>query len=66
MVAASTAPSINGLVINVGSGTETSVRELVKKVLDVTTGRPEVIYNSKTSGGVSRMAADLTLRPAKS
>ncbi|MGB7873232.1 MAG: NAD-dependent epimerase/dehydratase family protein, partial [Anaerolineales bacterium] len=32
MVAAATAPSVNGLVINVGSGTETSIRELVKKV----------------------------------
>jgi len=32
MVAASTAPNVNGLVINVGSGTETSIRELVKKV----------------------------------
>jgi UDP-glucose 4-epimerase len=59
MVAASTAPNIDGLVINVGSGTETSVRELVKKVLNVTAGAPEVVYNSKTSGGVSRMAADI-------
>jgi UDP-glucose 4-epimerase len=42
-----------------GSGTETSVRDLVREVLEVTTGKPEVIYNSKTSGGVSRMAADL-------
>src|SRR5512141_2474085 len=60
MVAASTAPGVNGLVINVGSGAETSVRDLVKQVLDVTGGKPEVVYNSKTSGGVSRMAADLT------
>src|SRR5512138_318697 len=60
MVAASTAPGINGLVINVGSGAETSVSDLVKKVLDATTGSPEVVYNSKTSGGVSRMSADLT------
>ncbi len=60
MVAASTAPNIDGLVINVGSGTETSVRDLVKRVLDVTGGNPEVIYNSQTSGGVSRMAADIT------
>ncbi|HEX8992782.1 MAG TPA: NAD-dependent epimerase/dehydratase family protein [Anaerolineales bacterium] len=59
MVAASTAPNIDGLVINVGSGSETSVRELVKKVLNVTGGAPEVVYNSKTSGGVSRMAADI-------
>ena len=65
MVAASTAPGINGLVINVGSGTETSVRDLVRCVLEVTGGRPEVIYNSKTSGGVSRMMADLTLAQEK-
>ena len=60
MVAASTAPNIDGLVINVGSGTETSVRNLVKRVLDATGGNPEVIYNSQTSGGVSRMAADIS------
>src|SRR5512136_2833382 len=48
MVAASTAPNVNGLVINVGSGTETSVRDLVKRVLEVTTAKPEVIYNSQT------------------
>ncbi len=60
MVAASTAPNIDGLVINVGYGAEISVRDLVKRVLDVTGGTPEVIYNSQTSGGVSRMAADIT------
>jgi UDP-glucose 4-epimerase len=65
MVAAATAPNINGLVINVGSGTETSVRDVVKQVLEVTTGKPEVLYNSQTSGGVSRMAADLTLAREK-
>jgi UDP-glucose 4-epimerase len=59
MVAASTAPDVSGLVINVGSGIETSVRELVKLVLDSTGGKPEVLYNAQSSGGVSRMAADL-------
>ncbi len=65
MVAASTAPGINGQVINVGSGMGTSVRELVKQVLEVTDGKPEIIYNSQTSGGVSYMAADLTLAQDK-
>jgi UDP-glucose 4-epimerase len=65
MVAASTAPDVDGLVINVGSGIETSLRDLVKDVLDVTGGQPEVIYNSQTSGGVSRMAADLTIAQDK-
>jgi UDP-glucose 4-epimerase len=58
MVAAATAPNVDGLVINVGSGVETSVRELVKIVLEVTGSSPEVIYNAHGSGGVSRMAAD--------
>lgn len=65
MVAAATAPNVDGLVINVGSGNETSVRDLVKSVLDVTDRKPEVIYNSQTSGGVSRMWADLTLAQEK-
>lgn len=61
MVAASTAPDVNGLVINVGSGIETSVKDLAKVVLATTGGKPEVLYNAQGSGGVSRMAADLRL-----
>jgi UDP-glucose 4-epimerase len=61
MVAAATAPNINGLTINVGSGKETSIRDLVKAVQDATASGAEVIYNPKTSSGVSRLCADLTL-----
>jgi UDP-glucose 4-epimerase len=65
MVAAATAPSVNGLVINIGSGKETSINELIKCVQDVTGSSAEVIYNPKTSGGVSRLCADLTLAREK-
>ena len=65
MVAAATAPNINGLVINVGSGIETSIRELVKKVGDATGREADSLYNANTSGGVSRMRADLTLAAKK-
>jgi UDP-glucose 4-epimerase len=65
LVAAATAPNLNGQVINVGSGTETSIRDLIKCVQDVTGGKAEVIYNAKTPGGVSRMRADLTLASQK-
>lgn len=65
LVAASTAPNLDGLVINVGSGRETAVRELVRQVLDLTNSQAEVIYNTKTNGGVSRMCADLTLAEKK-
>jgi UDP-glucose 4-epimerase len=65
LVAASTAPNLDGTVINIGSGKETSVRELVKRVFDVTGSNAEVIYNPKTSAGVSRMCADLSLAAQK-
>lgn len=65
MIAAATAPDVNGLVINIGSGTETSVRELVQLVLRVTGTQPQVLYNSQASGGVARMVADLSLAQKK-
>jgi UDP-glucose 4-epimerase len=61
MIAAATAPDVNGLVINIGSGVETSLRGLTRLVLDVTGSRANVVYNAKTSGGVSRLCADLSL-----
>ncbi|MCX6066568.1 MAG: NAD-dependent epimerase/dehydratase family protein [Chloroflexi bacterium] len=65
MLAASTAPNLDGAVINIGSGRQTSVRELIKTVLDVTGSNAEVIYNPKMSAGVSHMCADLTLAGQK-
>ena len=65
MVAAATAPHINGMVINIGSGKETSIRELIKAVQDVTGSNAEVVNNPQTSGGVSRLCADLTLASQK-
>ncbi|GAB4416671.1 MAG: hypothetical protein Kow002_02610 [Anaerolineales bacterium] len=65
MVAAATAPDINGLVINVGSGTETSVRELIRQVGQATGRNVDALFNTSNSGGVSRMCADLTLAAQK-
>jgi UDP-glucose 4-epimerase len=65
MVAASTAPNLNNLVINVGSGTETSVRELVSLAQQAASHQAEVVYNPRTDPGVSRMCADLTLANEK-
>jgi UDP-glucose 4-epimerase len=65
MVAASTAPSINNLVINVGSGMDTSIKDLVRVVMEVTNSKANVVYNAQTSGGVSRMKADLNLAKKK-
>lgn len=65
LVAASTAPNLDGLVINVGSGRQTSVRDLVKTVQTVTGFTTEVIYNPKTAPGVSLMCADVSLAAQK-
>jgi UDP-glucose 4-epimerase len=65
MIAAATAPGINHMVINVGSGVETSIRELVRLVGETTGAKLEVITNPHTSPGVSRMCADLGLAREK-
>ena len=65
MIAAATAPSINHLVINIGSGTQTSLRELVRLIMEVTASKVEVIQNPKNDPGVSRMCADINLAHEK-
>jgi UDP-glucose 4-epimerase len=59
MIAASTAPGVDQMTINIGSGVETSVRDLVKVVIAVTGSEPEVVYNPRSDGGPARMCADL-------
>lgn len=49
-----------GQVINVGSGTETSINDLVAILEEVTGRTAHVLYNPEANPGVSRMVADLT------
>jgi UDP-glucose 4-epimerase len=65
MIAASTAPHLNGLVVNIGTGVETSVKNLARAVITLTGSTAEVIYNASTDPGVSRMCADITLARQK-
>jgi len=65
MKSASTAPDINQLTINVGSGTEMNLRDLSKLAIEVTGGKPEIVYNPRNEGGLSRLCADLTLARIK-
>ncbi len=65
MIAAATAPEINQMIINIGSGRDTSVRELVRMVMEITGKHPEVVYNPRTERGPNRMCADLTLAREK-
>lgn len=61
LVAAATAPNVNRRVINVGSGVETSINELVAMIGAITGRTPHVLHTPQQSAGVSRLCADLTL-----
>jgi UDP-glucose 4-epimerase len=61
MISAATAPGINQMVLNIGSGVETSVRDLVRLIMEVLGVKVEAIANPRSDPGVSRMRADLTL-----
>jgi UDP-glucose 4-epimerase len=65
MAAAATAQGVDRQVINVGSGRETSVRELAELVAEVTGQRAEVLFSKAENGGVSRMCADIRLAAEK-
>jgi len=57
---AGTASGVDGATINIGSGKEYSVLDLVNNVVKLTGADTETIYNHKATGGVSRMRADIT------
>ncbi len=65
MVSSATTPHIHDHIINVGSGTEVTVRELVSLIQELTNSDAEVIYNPRSDSGVARMCADLTLAREK-
>ena len=65
MIAASFTDKINRLIINVGSGKETSVNEIVKTVIELTGTKPEIVVNKSHDIGPSRMCADLSLATKK-
>lgn len=54
------APGVDGEIINIGSGTEVSVKELAELVSRLTDDRAEIIYNPQNDGGVRRMRADIS------
>ncbi len=65
LVAAATARSVDRRVINIGSGQETSVRQLAYLVGEAAGQRAEPIFSKAESGGVSRMRAAIDLAAEK-
>lgn len=65
MVAAASAPTVNRSVINIGSGTETSIQTLGQSVQEAVGLKSEWIYNEDQDAGPSRMCADIRLAKEK-
>ncbi len=65
MVAASTAPSVDQLVINIGSGVETSIRSLAQQAIEVVGAQVDWIYLEDQDPGPSRMCADIQRAQSK-
>jgi len=64
LVAAGGSSAANGKIINIGSGEETTIRDLVRMAIETAGGSPQVIYNPRHEGGVRRMCADLSVARA--
>ena len=64
-LAASKLEDSDETVINIGSGYETSVKEVLEIAEKVTGETPQVVYNPRRVGGADRMCADLTIARAK-
>ena len=54
------AEDVDGKTINIGSGHEHSILDLVNSVIEASGVDTEAIFNHKASGGVNRMRADIT------
>ena len=60
LVTAATAQGVDRHIINIGSGYETSVAQLVQSIERITGREAQVLHVHAESGGVSRLVADLT------
>ncbi|MBC7264118.1 MAG: NAD-dependent epimerase/dehydratase family protein [Chloroflexi bacterium] len=65
LVAAARAETVDRTAINVGSGREVSINELVTTIERVTGREAHRLYSNLQSGGVSRLVADIRLARKK-
>jgi UDP-glucose 4-epimerase len=61
LIQAATASQVNRQVINIGSGRETNVIQLIKQIEQITNREALRVWNREKTGGVERLVADITL-----
>ena len=59
LVAAATASRVDRAILNIGSGIETSMNELLRQLSQILNRQPNVLYNREVSGGTGRLVADI-------
>jgi UDP-glucose 4-epimerase len=60
LISAGTLSGVDQQVINVGSGRETSINELVQQISVTVSANADVIYNTEKPAGINHLVADLT------
>lgn len=58
--AATLAPYPGHVVVNIGTGVETPIREIAALIGKVTKAKPKLLFNNEADAGVQRMRADLS------
>jgi len=59
LIAAGTASGVDRQTVNVGSGVETSINDLIATISAITGLRTDVLHNRDANGGLARLVADL-------
>ncbi|MFO7634625.1 MAG: NAD-dependent epimerase/dehydratase family protein [Caldilinea sp.] len=59
LISASTAGAVDQEIINVGSGQETSMQQLIDRISAIVNSHANVIENTEASGGIEHLVADL-------
>ncbi len=57
---AAEATGVDGQIINVGSGEETALQDLITEIATAVGEKASVLHNREASGGIRRLVADLT------
>ena len=60
LIAAATAAQVDREIINVGSGQETMLNDLIARIGSVVGAKPSILYNREAGGGVTRLVADIS------
>ncbi len=61
LAASAEGQDVDGMIINIGSGVETSINELARLIAQTAGHETRPLYNPSAEGGISRSVADISL-----